>query len=160
MIRIKIVPVVKHDWRFESSHIKTLLDRAVLDALHELRMTLIEEAPYSMKKDPRHMHIIDYLADPQLSIRMTSRWRGYIYFDSKLVPHVKWLIKGTQAHRIPIAGWKYYLHWEDLEGTHHFATWVWHPGTVANNFISRSTIKSGPRIEAATKRIFTVGLGL
>lgn len=123
----------------------------VTDDLEYIREELHKEAPSMDRthdKRPSHIHprgrkhLKQYLTQRNNCKRRASPYSGYIFFDEKLVPHIKFVIEAIASHRIPSHGSKLMKFWSLKTNNWAFAKHVDHPGNPSNNFIDDVFVQS------------------
>ncbi len=134
-----------------SNDIHKEIPMIVSDDLEYIRKELHTEAP-SMNRthDKRESHVHprgrkhlkDYLNQRSNCKRRTSPYSGYVFFDEKLVPHIKFVIEAIAPHRIPLHGSKLMKFWSLKTNDWAFVTHVKHRGSPSNNFIDDVFVQS------------------
>lgn len=56
-------------------------------------------------------HLKEYLNQRSNCKRRTSPYSGYVFFDEKLVPHIRYVVEAIAGHRIPVHGSKILKFW-------------------------------------------------
>lgn len=123
----------------------------VSDDLEYIREALYTAAP-SMNRthderkshvQPRgRKHLKEYLNQRSNCKHRISPYSGYVFFDEKLVPHIKFVIEAIAEHRIPKQGSKLMKFWSLKTNDWAFATSVKHRGSPSNNFIDDVFVQS------------------
>jgi len=152
-----------------SKQLPIFTSKAVSDSMEIARKMLIAEAPYrrygtvkSQKPRGHKMHIRDYLRNRALcsrKVRTTETIEGAIIFNDKLVPQVRWVVKGTEVKEKRATRSRPFSFWWTRKGVWRRTYVVYQGIKKHNNFINRAYKKSKPEImHTFKKNIKSVGL--
>lgn len=130
-----------------SADIHKEIPMIVSDDLEYIRRELHTAAP-SMNRthDKRESHIHprgrkhlkEYLSQRNNCKRRTSPYSGYVFFDEKLVPHIKFVIEKVKKHDISAKRGSLLMFWWIEESRWVLTKFVKKSGgSIANDFIGR-----------------------
>ena len=135
---------LNHDLRIEMMNNRD-------DGLEVIRKQLMRESPRKSKGNKYSQNkIYNYLSNPSNCIRKRGRFGGYIILDSRKLPHLKYVLHGTKAHKIEGNPLLYF--WWMKQKMWFCGSWIKHPGTKSNDFLTRAFIRSAKPIHYKTKR--------
>jgi hypothetical protein len=134
--------------------LKKGLEENVMNCVEIERKALLKEVPRG-EKDMREigqMHLADYLSMPNLCIRKRSKHTGYVFFNQRLVRHIKWVVIKTKSD-YQIRGHPLLHFWWKNAGVWFTGPLVkHHPGSKANTFIKKAWRNSRGQIWNSTSQ--------
>ena len=143
-VRGKTLTKLNHDLRIEMIHIRN-------DSLDVIRKQLMHESPRRSKGNKFSQNrIYNYLSNPSNCIRRRGRFDGYVILDARKLPHLKYVLHDTKAHKIEGNPLLYF--WWMKRKMWFCGFRVKHPGTKSNDFLTRAYIRSAKPIHYVTTK--------